>query len=242
LSTETGDDQISINRFNVQDNSIDDFETDAVTGANVAQADTDADVSVREGTSRVVLNIKVVDTDDAGIAGIDVTVSDGGATSLDADAVVTVGGEAVDADDGSFDDVTITTDATGVASLVITSTDGTNADSLDLDFKAEAETDTVVVAWADADYSFFHVPNVPADDAAEETTLWLGASNSTSVSFVAADQWGQAPAGGILRVKTTINQGDLDAVTKFSTINSAGSASVVISDEEESEENVTAAF
>jgi len=240
--TATGDELISTNRFRVTDNEIDDFEIDAVTGANVAQADTDADVSVREETTRVELAVKVVDADDAGIAGIPVTVSDGGATALDADAEVTVGGNDVDADDGSFDDVTITTNADGVATLVITSANGVNLDSLDLDFTAEAETDTVVVAWADADYNFFHLPNVPADDAAEETTLWLGTGSATTVSFIAYDQWGEAPAAGILRVETTVSQGDLDDVLKFSVFNSAGQATVRISDEEESEENVTAAF
>ncbi|NBS30969.1 MAG: hypothetical protein EBS76_10740, partial [Actinobacteria bacterium] len=238
---------ISTNRYRVTDNDIDDFEIDAVTGSDVAQSDTDANVTVREEATRVVIEVAVVDADDDGIAGIPVTVSDGGASSLDADAEVTVGGEEVDADDGSFDDVVITTNADGIATLVITSTDGAADDVLDLDFTAEAESDTITVTWAEPEYNFFHLPNVPADDAAEETTLWLGAGNTTTVNFIAYDQFGVAPDAGIFRVKTTINQDDadgdaLDPVYKYSVFNSAGITSVKISDEAESEEDVTAAF
>jgi hypothetical protein len=245
--TESGNELISTNRYRVEDNGIDDFEIDAVTGSNVAQSATDGDVTVREETTRVVLEVKVVDDEDNGIAGIDVVVSDGGASSLDADAVVTVGGKAVDEADGSFDDVTIRTNADGVASLVITSTDGANADSLDLDFTAEAETDTVVVAWADADYYFYYTPSVTADDAAPETTRWLGEGKSTTVTFVAFDQWGSAPKANTFRVKTTIDQDDadgdaLDTVYKYSAFGSNGQASVTVADVAKSNEDVSAAF
>ena len=244
LTTTTTGEDIGVRRLRIVDNDVDDVIVEVTTGADIAQSDADENVTLREEEAHsFTVTVTIEDADDDAIEDVEVVISDGGASSLeDEDNVVTVGGEAVDTDDGSFDDVTLTSNAAGQVTFVITNSLADDGDVLDLDFTAEDISQTITFTWDAAAYNFRWAPYVPAHGAAVVTDQWLGSGNSTTLSFWAFDQFGQAPETGMFRVEVTADQNDaddeaLDTVTKFGRFNAAGLASVTISDGAAGSEN-----
>jgi len=244
ISTATAAEEVAVRRIKVADKDVASVAVAFNTGSNVAQSVDNGDVTVREETSSLTATITVLDSDEEPVSGAVVTVEEATAngTSLDADAVVKVNGELVDVDDNTFDNVTLTTDANGEATLTITSTDGTATDVLDLKVSSEniatdgtTASSDITLTWSAASYTVVrtNVLESGADD--QETSFWLGEGNSMSFGFAAFDQWGVAPKAGELRVKAEIDQNDadgdaLDTVFKYSTFTSAGTAVLTISD------------
>jgi hypothetical protein len=236
-------------RTTVADNDVDSVAVAFATGNNVKQTVDNGDVTVREETKTVTATVTVLDSAGDAVSGAVVVVEEATAngTSLDADAVVKVNGNLVDVDDNTFDNVSLTTNASGQATITITSTDGLDGDVLDLKVSSESiATDgttvssDITITWADADYYFYNLPSVPANGAVAITSRWLGEGKSTTLSFLAYDQWGVAPKAGAFRVKATIAQGDLDDAYKYGVFNASGQASITVTDVEKSGEDVVA--
>jgi hypothetical protein len=234
---DNSDNEITTNRFRVQDAEVDAIEIVASTGDNVAQSDINLGVAVREETESVSLTVSVLDADEDPISGVNVEVTavDG---TLDADADLEVGGEAVDPDDATFDDVDFTTNSAGEVTIVITSAEGLAGDSITIKINAEGTSQDIVIDWEEA--AFYAFP-MNANDAGENdiivTDFWLGEGNSTSKSYVMYDQFGVVPGSGEFRLYALVDQGDLDQVIKKANFNS-GVATFSVSDEEESGEIV----
>jgi len=239
LSDNSGN-EIATNRFRVQDAEVDAIEVVATTGNNVAQSDINEDVTVREETESVRLTVTVLDVDEDPISGVNVEVTavDG---TLDADADLEVGGEAVDPDDATFDDVDFTTNSAGEVTIVITSAEGLADDSIEININAEGISENIVIDWEEAAfYAFPMNANDAGDNDIMVTDFWLGEGNSTSKSYVMYDQFGVAPSSGEYRLYALVDQGDLDQVIKKANFNS-GVATFTVSDEEESGEDVVVA-
>ena len=238
---------VHVARYNVADTAVTDLNISVSDSENLSLATDLSAITARAGTTRSEVTVTAVDANGDAVSGVVVQVSDAGNTAVGAGAVVTVGGKAIDPDTDTFAAFTLVTNASGEATIVIVSDDGTAGEVVDLAVEAEGvavdvdgnSTADITLTYTAADYTGTITSLVQASEDADDPTglasgagAAIGAGGSSTTALRVVDQWGVGPAAGDFRVKAAINTVDADGdKNEFVSVPSSGIASHVVSDD-----------